>query len=178
MKIAFSGRSGAGKDFLAKELINNHSYVRASFSDQVKKLCNIIYPWVDKDYPPIIKETKQVVNYEGVTYEFIPREMWIGIDFLRQKDKYIYIRMLEKELSYLMVDNVVITDIRTKEELEFCKSNDYKIIYIESSKHIYDNNDFDNFTDEVRNVSDYIFINDHNGLLKFKEFIKKELNEN
>lgn len=44
MKIAFMGRSGSGKDFLANYLISNHDFIRLSFSDQLKKLANYIYP--------------------------------------------------------------------------------------------------------------------------------------
>lgn len=52
MKIAFMGRSGSGKDFLANYLISNHEFIRLSFSDQLKKLANYIYPWIKKDYTP------------------------------------------------------------------------------------------------------------------------------
>lgn len=52
MKIAFMGISGSGKDFLANYLISNYGFIRLSFSDQLKKLANYIYPWMEKDYPP------------------------------------------------------------------------------------------------------------------------------
>jgi dephospho-CoA kinase len=55
-RIALMGVSGAGKDYLASYLIKNHGVARFSFSDQLKRLAQLIYPWLELDYLPIIKE--------------------------------------------------------------------------------------------------------------------------
>ncbi|MCR9758528.1 adenylate kinase, partial [Vibrio parahaemolyticus] len=102
MKIAFMGISGSGKDFLASYLISNHNFIRLSFSDQLKRLANHIYPWMKKDYAP--EEKTIPINITLSTGESInhsPRDIWISLNKLRKIEDKIFIRMLSEELKAL-----------------------------------------------------------------------------
>ncbi|EEJ1386094.1 AAA family ATPase, partial [Salmonella enterica subsp. arizonae] len=102
MKIAFMGVSGSGKDFLANYLISDHGFIRLSFSDQLKKLANYIYPWMKKDYAP--EEKMLPLNVSLPTGELIchsPRDIWLSLNSLRGIEEKIFIRMLSEELKIL-----------------------------------------------------------------------------
>lgn len=172
MKLAFTGISGSGKDFLVSHLIKTQNYTRVSFSDQLKKLAKLIYPWLKQDYPPFEKE--QPLNITLPSGEKItksPREIWLHLNKLRDIEDGIFLRMLEEQLSLLNVPNIVISDIRPQLELDWCKKNGFTTIYVEPLKKIYEPNDFDKQVLKYKDQADYVFENDFNGITKFKEFI-------
>lgn len=175
MKVAFVGRSGYGKDWLAKHhLIKNCNYHRMSFSDQVKKTACLVHPWLERDYPPIVKETPlNVITDYGEHINFTPREMWLNTGKLRDKDKYVFIRMLDKELKLLNVDNIVITDVRTEEEVEYCRNAGFVIVAMTATCEIYENNDFDNYAASATEWADHVFLNEFDGIDKFKKFYEE-----
>ncbi|WP_145509127.1 AAA family ATPase [Yersinia alsatica] len=174
MKIAFMGVSGSGKDFLANYLISNHGFIRLSFSDQLKKLANHIYPWMEKDYAP--EEKTLPLNITLPTNELIchsPREIWLSLDKLRDIEEKIFIRMLSEELNHLETErnkNIIITDIRSDEEFTWCKNNQFTIIHIERKNNSYEKYDIDKHVIENKTKSNYQFNNDKNGIDSFKIF--------
>ncbi|SPZ54541.1 Uncharacterised protein [Serratia quinivorans] len=179
MKIAFMGRSGSGKDFLANYLISNHDFIRLSFSDQLKKLANYIYPWMKKDYTP--DEKMSPLNLALPTGDLIshsPREIWLSLDKLRGIEEKIFIRMLSEELKLLEDDGesnkkIIITDIRSNEEFAWCKNNKFTIVHIERKNNNYKKYDIDKYVDENKSKSDYHFDNSTTGLGNFETFCKK-----
>lgn len=182
MKIAFMGASGSGKDYIAGYLISNHNYTRFSFSDQLKKLANYIYPWLDIDYPP---ESKAIpLNKKLSTGEIInatPREVWLHLNCLREIENKIFIRMLSKEIdkfsrSNSYCENVIITDIRSTEELFWCKENRFTIIHIEREDNNYEKYEIDKYILENKELSDYTFKNNYIGIDEFKSFFQRIIN--
>ncbi|EKW1656965.1 TPA: adenylate kinase [Klebsiella oxytoca] len=181
MKIAFMGISGSGKDFLANYLISNYGFIRLSFSDQLKKLANYIYPWMEKDYPP---ENKMLpLNITLPTGDFIshsPRDIWLSLDSLREIEEKIFIRMLSEELKILeknggMNKNIIITDIRSNEEFAWCKNNQFTIVHIERENNNYKKYEIDKYVTENKTKSEYHFVNNLNGIDSFKHFFEKVL---
>lgn len=171
-KLAFTGIAGSGKDFLVNHLIKQ-GYTRVSFSDQLKKLATVIYPWLKKDYPPFEKEQPlNIILPSGEKITKTPREIWLHLNKLRDIEDGIFLRMLEAELNLLSVPNIVISDIRPKLEWDWCRKNGFTTIYIEPLKEIYKPNDFDKQVLVYKEQSDYIFENDFNGIEKFKKFIQ------
>lgn len=179
MKIAFMGASGSGKDYLAEYLISNHRYIRLSFSDQLKKLANYIYPWLDIDYPP---ESKTVpLNKKLSTGEIInatPRDVWLNLNNLRNIEDRIFIRMLSEDISNLCEsktygNNVIITDIRSTAELLWCKENGFTVVYIERKANNYEKYEIDKCIIENKLIADYEFKNDDVGVSKFKSFFER-----
>lgn len=173
MKIAFTGISGSGKDYLIEYLTRNKNFHRVSFSDQLKKLAKKIYPWIEKDYPPLIKEKPlNLTLSSGEIITNTPREIWIFLNSLRKIEDGLFVRMLEEELSLLNITNIVISDIRPQIEWDWCKKNGFTTIYIEPLKNIYEPNDFDKQVLAYKDKSDFVFENDFNGTQKFENFIK------
>ncbi len=172
MKLAFTGISGCGKDYLVSHLINHHNYTRVSFSDQLKKLAHKIYPWMKQDYPPFEKEQPlDITLSSGEKISLTPRQIWLKLNCLRDIEDGLFLRMLEEQLSLLNVPNIVISDIRPQLEWEWCKKNEFTTIYIEPLKKIYNPNDFDKQVLNYKDQADYVFENDFNGIEKFKRFI-------
>ncbi|CAK3414040.1 adenylate kinase [Vibrio crassostreae] len=179
MKVAFMGLSGSGKDFLADYLIKNKNFTRLSFSDQLKKLGNQIYPWMELSYQPEEKATP--LNITLQTGEFIthsPRDIWLNLDNLRNIEEKIFIRMLEDEMKYLnetnpTTDSIIITDIRSNSELLWCQENQFTIVYISRKNNNYKKYDIDKYVIANREKADYHFENDGNGLIEFKSFFEE-----
>ncbi len=181
MKIAFMGVSGSGKDFLSSYLIDNHNFIRLSFSDQLKRLSKHIYPWMETDYPPEKKSSS--LNISLPTGEFIthsPRDIWLNLDSLRIIEEKIFIRMLSEEMKAIdknneINTNIIITDIRSNSELQWCQENNFIIIYISRKNNKYKEYDIDKHVIENRKKADYQFENDSNDLTKFKSFLEEVL---
>jgi len=190
MKIALTGRAGSGKDYFG-EVLKEFNYKRFSFSDQLKKLANCIYPWMKKDYLP--EEKEQKFTYEtsiGEKIEIVPREVWLKLNFLRDIEDGIFVRMLndeiekyqkeiQKEFEFGSLPNkkeIFISDLRTPIEYEYVKNNGFKIIKIISDKSIHKKHSFEDTIDTFD--VDYIFHNDFSGKEKIRKFIKGILDEN
>ena len=173
MKLALSGISGSGKDYLAKHLIKNHQFTRVSFSDQLKKLAKLIYPWMEQDYPEFEKELPlNVVTSRGEKITLTPRQIWLKLNCLRDIEDGLFIRMLEEEMALKNSDNIVISDIRTKHEFNWCVKNGFTTVYINPTKYIYERNSFDNQIMEFQELTDFEFVNNFDGLEGFEKFIQ------
>ena len=180
-KIAFMGVSGAGKDYLAKYLVENHDYIRFSFSDQLKRIASLIYPWLEQDYPPIMKEGPlQKPLSTGETITMSPRQIWLHLNSLRDVEKHIFIRMLEEQIqrsnSSKNDRRILVTDVRSNDEFEWCKKNNFTVVYIETTGNVYKSYEIDAHILKNKNRANLKFINKHNGLSDFEEFYNLEIN--
>jgi adenylate kinase family enzyme len=175
MKIAFSGIAGSGKDYFSSFLVEEHGFTRFSFSDQLKKLSTLIFDWIEEDYPPESKEKPlNITTSLGEKITKTPREIWLTFNFLRDVESKVFIRRLKEQLDKSKVEKRLISDMRTKDEFEFAKSEGYVTILIkpDKSKVIHKENDFDKQIKEFEDKFDYIFYNDFSGTSKFENFIK------
>ncbi|WP_217525770.1 adenylate kinase [Vibrio metschnikovii] len=179
MKIAFMGVSGSGKDFLARYLIDEHNFIRLSFSDQLKKLASHIYPWMEKDYLPEEKTLPiNITLSTGESIKHTARDIWLHLNKLREIEDRIFIRMLSEELinleeRYKETQNIIITDIRSNEEFIWCKNNGFIVIYIERSNNHYEKYEIDKYINLNKPKSDYKFRNNEDGMGNFKAFIEE-----
>jgi dephospho-CoA kinase len=179
MKLAFTGVAGSGKDYLVQHLVKKYAYSRVSFSDQLKKLAAMIYPWLERDYEPITKEKplNKIVKETGEIITKSPREIWMSLNSLRDVENQLFLRMAQDEIKRTMVDNIVISDIRPKIEYDWCIKNGFKIIYVNPLKIIYEPNKFDEQVLPYKVTADYVFDNDFCGLDRFDKFISEILEE-
>jgi len=172
-KLALVGEAGAGKDFVVDVLVRDYDFTRVSFSDQLKKIAIKIYPWMEKDYHPDEKEIP--LNITLSTGELItktPREIWLELNSLRKVEDMIFVRMLEAEISLLNVPNIVISDIRTKNELEWAKENEFTIIYLHNENSTHEKNSFDDFARSLSDKTDFYLENDMNGEQFIHDFMR------
>lgn len=175
--VAMTGISGSGKDYLVNYLVQEKGYIRVSFSDQLKELAHKIFPWFEIDYAPIVKETPlNIVTSMGEEIKLTPREIWLKLNFLRDIEDLLFIRMLEEKIERITDKTpeakIIISDIRPQIEWNWCKRNNIKCIYIEPSKLIYEPNDFDKVVHSYKESADFIFENKFNGIEDFIEFVK------
>ncbi|MEI8704709.1 hypothetical protein [Pseudoalteromonas sp. B62] len=180
-KIALMGVSGAGKDFIANHLIKEFDYQRFSFSDQLKRIAAMIYPWLEKDYPPLVKEEPlNITLNSGELITKSPRDIWLHLNALRDIERDIYIRMLNEEITNFKdkCKNILISDIRSEDEFKWCSSNGFKIIYIKANKKIYKSYTIDSQISEMASKADFIFENNFNGLDEFDLFYQDIISNN
>ena len=171
-KIALIGKSGAGKDYLAAHMINDMGFKRYAFADKLKELCSDIFSWMKVDYQPIEKEQPlNITLNDGTKITKTPREVWTMIGCIYSIDSGYFVRKLKESISY--ETDVIITDCRTLEELNFCNENEFITIYVNPSKDIYTDNKFDNQVDTLSKKCHFTFNNNFNGVNEFDEFIKK-----
>ncbi len=128
--LAFTGRSGSGKDHLADYLIRHHGWVRVSFSDELKARAKLIFPWMDLDYSPEHKNTP--INHPQNINNLTPRDIWKMLDVLRTVDPEIFIRGVQLHVKKLLHEgkDVIITDVRKPLEYKLCRNMNAEILRI------------------------------------------------
>lgn len=170
------GVSGAGKDYLASHLIKEFGYYRFSFSDQLKRIATSIYPWLEKDYPPLIKEDALDLTLStGEVITKSPREIWLHLNGLRDIEKNIFIRMLQEEIANFEGKNILISDIRSEDEFHWCRTNGFRIIHIKANKKVYKAYDIDSQIHKMAPQADFTFENNFNELADFDLFYRSVL---
>jgi len=158
--LAFSGEAGSGKDFIVDVLVRDYGYTRVSFSDQLKKLAVKIYPWLERDYPPEAKEKPLNIQLKNELITKTPREVWLSLNDLRKVEDTLFVRMLEEELALLNVDNIVISDIRTQNEFDWCELNGFTTVYVHNENSPHEKNSFDDFSRSLSALTYYHLTND------------------
>ena len=180
MKIALIGESGVGKDYVGDILRNRH-FCRLSFSDQLKKLSTMIFPFLKRDYSPEEKEKPLNITTEtGEVIKLSPREVWLALNCLRNVEDKIFIRMLAHEKNLLNCDHIFISDIRTKPEYDWCVENGFKICAIvPEDQPVHPQNDFDNFVRNVIRNGEYDFkiVNDFKGRANVEKQVESIIKE-
>jgi len=144
MIIVCCGFSDAGKDQVAKRLIDEHGFRKLSFASVLKDILSIIFSWnrdMMEGTNEKSREWRETIDEwwsdKLLIQNFTPR--WamqnIGTDLFRQHfNTDIWIFALEKKLKNLRNVNVVITDCRFENEYNFLKNITYdevKFFYIE-----------------------------------------------
>jgi len=173
IKIAFMGVSGSGKDYIVDVAKKNFEFTRFSFSDQLKKLGAKIYPWLESDYPPEEKEKSLNIKIPetGEVITKSPREIWLELNKMRNVEDNLFVRMLAHEIWLTQVDRLVISDIRTQNEYDWCVENDFTIIAIKGdAKH--PENSFDDWVRDMIDMGEYDFefTNEFDGHEKIETF--------
>jgi hypothetical protein len=175
MRIALSGRKFSGKDECAKVLGQRYNSLIFSFSDQLKKIANEHFPWLELDYPQGTKEeTVWVSPYDGKKYS--PRDIWVKLNCLVEIDPAILVRKLHQERDDYELTNQVIKDLRPHNpcELEYCIRHDFKIIYIENCKDPVSTENLDVTEDDFTDIKKHavgVFSNYKEGPEPFAEFV-------
>jgi adenylate kinase family enzyme len=186
--IGLTGVKGSGKDTIADYLVHNYGYIKVAFADFIKNALKELFDWNNEDFSQNKKEVKD--PYWGVT----PRKMCqeIGTEFLRVHCKdfisldfclpngenyqgTFHIKRINKEITKLLEINknvnIVFSDIRFQDELDYIKKIGGKIIRLsrndsnknEFSEHISEKNILD-----LKEV-DYEISNNQTILLLFKK---------
>jgi len=114
MRIALIGKAGAGKDTIADYLVQNYDFKKFAFADKIKEIVYDLFP----DAGP---KPRKLLQDVGMFFRGIDKDVWV---------KYLC-RKVEKEPG-----NVVVTDVRFKNELEGLRKLGFIPIKVEAAEEI------------------------------------------
>jgi hypothetical protein len=138
--IGICGFKGAGKDTIADYLVNNKNFIKISFASVIKDIISILFVWDRNMLEGITQEDRLIREQEDIWWsnklgvKCTPR--WamqnIGTDIFRKYfNDNIWIYSLQKRLESNKNVNYVISDVRFPNEIEFLKSINATLIYVE-----------------------------------------------
>lgn len=178
MIIAFMGEYASGKDYFCEWLVKTQGAKRLSFSDEVRRLANQIFPWLPVDITPEQKDVPFVhpSNPQNLT----PRQIWLTVGKVRDVDPFYFVNKFEENHENIMdhcfaPDNLyIITDFRTPQEYWFL-SQDPPIPIIKIMRESREGLPPSDFEEYVRNFhgQNATFINRMNGTDEFDEFFRQ-----
>lgn len=176
----FTGRKRSGKDFCLEALIDSERgkrvIQRLSFSDELRRVANFIYPWLPVDIPDDKKDSPYI--HPDNPWQFTPREIWLhlgGESGLRRIQPDLFLSFFKRFQLPLVVANpgvhYIVSDLRTPQEYDWALSTKCPITRISKANRsgiIEDK--IEAFIDEM--VVDYDFINPFEGRNDFIEFYR------
>lgn len=137
--LGIMGKKGSGKDTVSNYLVSHYGYKKMAFADPIKQIAQIIF---DLDISQIDGNKKEIIDERwGIT----PREIFqkLGTEFgqydlvnyfpaLKQKNitRNFWVERLKMEYQKYNNQNVIISDVRFKHEIDAIKEMGGKIIKI------------------------------------------------
>jgi|SaaInlStandDraft_1057018.scaffolds.fasta_scaffold175378_2 dephospho-CoA kinase len=177
MLLGLTGKKGSGKDTFADYIVKKYGFIKLAFADQLRNILKVTFNWTDEHFN---RENKEK---ECKEWKITPREAMqvMGTEVLRElfnnkinttikNNKYSYhIKCIHNMIIKLKGKNIIISDIRFQDEIEYIKSMDGLIIAINKNVN---NNKFSNHKSENQNLKkiDFEMEND-NSLDSFFENI-------
>lgn len=184
--IGLVGNIGCGKDYIAKNIIipflnkSNNFCIQMAFSDQLK--VNVIQKYnvsFDEVFENKTEQSRKLLQHEGT-------EMGRN---LHGKDYWInYFDTWYKLMRFKGINNIVVTDVRFKNELDYIHSISGIVIKIISPERTIEKMSLENSNSEVSNhvseqelnkisnsAFDYIIYNDYMNEPSIKEDVEKIL---
>ena len=123
MLIALFGPPGAGKDTVAKRLVEQHGFVRVAFADKVRELA---YETLEQHNRLMIDDIGW--EYAKREYKFFREQLErVGDGARKVLGDDVWINAVERQVMQLLAQskNVVITDLRKRNELDFVHTIDW-----------------------------------------------------
>lgn len=166
MKVALAGVAGSGKNYLADRLTESYGWKQTSFAYPLKKLCTDLYQFMQLE-PSHETKDKPIgeVCLNGKTFYVSKshRDIWLETSAtIRSTYDNIWIDRTMQLCN--SVESIIITDLRTVNELNVCLNNGFVTIWIEPNGGIdeskLNNYDIDN-TMFLRDSCDLFYNNQH-----------------
>jgi hypothetical protein len=178
MIVAFMGEYKSGKDFFCNHLTRTHGAIRLSFSDEVRRLANQIFPWLPMDITPEQKDIPFI--HEHNPNNLTPRQIWLTVGKVRDVDPFYFVNQFVDSNECVFdhcfaPDNLyIITDFRTPQEY-WLLSQDPPIPIIKIERESREGLPPSDFEEYVRNFygQNATFINRMNGTEEFDEFFSQ-----
>lgn len=137
--IGIIGRKRHGKDTVGNFLVKYLNFIRLGYADNLKECCRAVFGFNDEQLYGNLKET--IDKYWNIT----PRKAfeYVGTDLFRNQihnilpdiGSDIWIKSLERKILNLSENNdnlnIVFTDVRFQNEIDFIKKHNGIIIKVE-----------------------------------------------
>lgn len=165
MLLAVCGFKGSGKDWVCSFFAKYHGFKIYKFSKPIKDIIKTMFPVTDdilegrNQTERIKKEEKSEVIREILKKDFSCRDLMliIGEDMKKSFGKDIWVNMLDYQLKIEKPEKAIISDLRLREEYEWLRRNNGKIIRV--TKYI----------PEWIEYAKLASSGDHNGIKKMEE---------
>jgi len=114
LRIGFTGKAGSGKSSLARFLERRFGYVRLSFAEHLKQVCEQVFP----DLRVNKHRYRRFLQVVGTTAREIDPDVWI--------------RHLHRRnwLVFALHDRIVVDDVRFLNEAAFLRSQNFVIVRV------------------------------------------------
>lgn len=128
--IGICGRAGAGKDTIADYICNKHqTFKKYAFATHLKNSLKVLFNLTDEQlHDSTLKEVDVNITPDLVTS---PRFLmqWTGCQ-LRKLSEDFFVQMLDNKIKSDQQQDVVISDIRFKNEMDYVINNNGIIIKV------------------------------------------------
>ena len=118
MKIGLSGKQRSGKDTVADYLVKKYNLKKIGFADELKKLAKEYFGFTDEELEKKQWNVREALQLLGNVGRLKNENFWVN-----------------KTLSNID-DNIVIKDVRYKNEADILKQNGFILVRIESDRDI------------------------------------------
>jgi len=163
--IGLIGYKQSGKDTFADYLVQTRNFKKQAFAEPVKQICQILFHLEPEQmYDPCLKEV--VDKRWGLS----PRQMMqkVGTDMVRNMlGNDFWVRHMDMRAS---TGNIVISDVRFRNEAEWVKDRGGVLIRIVDGGHHCDHHPSE--TEQLSIKEDYVLTNKKNGLEEFHQQIE------
>jgi len=161
MIIGITGNKQSGKDTCAKYLVEKYNFLHLSFAEPLKKACKLLFNLNEEQINGSEKEEIDLF------WKISPRRImqFVGTEIFRDKikelipniDSNFWIKLMEQQILKLNPNtNIVISDVRFLNEVEFIRK--YNGIIVKINR----NNEIDNHLSEMeinKIIPDFIIDN-------------------
>lgn len=138
-KIGLAGKSGSGKDLIADYIGERYNYQKIAVADAIREEVNTYIQYTlareaaRQDFPPtfslVLNAFKNAVWDKPTTPEMRVMLQWWGTEFRRSVDPHYWTNRLAERLKN--EDSIVISDIRTPEEMVVVREAGGEIWFVE-----------------------------------------------
>lgn len=135
--IGIIGKKNSGKDTVSDFLVQKYNFKKLSFASKLKDVLLILYPQLEEKH--LNDRDLKEKSLSFLPNEKSPRQLmqYFGTEICRSFDKDIWINILKDEINKCSIgQNIVISDIRHQNELDFVTSLNMssRVIILEISR--------------------------------------------
>jgi len=130
MRLALSGKFYSGKSIAAEILAREFGFVRLSLADELKAMAAEIVQFLQEhgglEQAGVLLDKTTPLGRQWL--------QWLGTDLIRKRDADFWVRLLLRKLRTMQRDNVVVDDVRFRNEAYALRQVGFKLIRIETSE--------------------------------------------
>ncbi len=135
--ICLGGKIGSGKDTTAGILVREYGFKQLSFASKLKDITALAFGWDRDMLEGNTNESRTWREEVDSTWNITPRDALrkVGYEMFRQNicDDF-WIRIMQQQIDKIDKDqDIVISDVRFENEMEFVKSINGVLVYIENN---------------------------------------------